>query len=105
MNDHVDEFKSVLQKIKFLCAETISKKDIDIAFLIFLRGSDTQKNCHNANPHRAINIRTVDLIAGAIMNTVKDLKKGVTLLKIDSSSTIIAKNVFISLKIMLSASG
>jgi len=63
MNDHIDEFESIRQKIEFHSAEPMSKKDVNVAFLISLGDSDTWKNYRNSNLHRAVNMRTVDLIA------------------------------------------
>src|SRR5436190_13916008 len=67
MKDHIHEFESIRQKIEFHSAETMSKKDVNVAFLISLGDSDTWKNYRNANLHRAINMRTVDLIAEVTM--------------------------------------
>ena len=63
MKDHIDEFESIRQKIEFHSSEPMSMKDINIAFLISLGDSDTWKNYRNSNLHRAVNMKTVDLIA------------------------------------------
>src|SRR5205814_8963877 len=173
MKDHIDEFESIRQKIEFHSSEPMLMKDINIAFLISLGDSDTWKNYRNSNLHRAVNMKTVDLIAEVTIiddssnsavssssisppfegperalphrfpllievdinvalivvpiaaadvetaivveglsertsiqkNIVKDVKNGVTSLKIVPSNAIIARNVAISLTITSSSSG
>ncbi len=63
MKEHIDEFESIRQQIEFHSAEPMSAKDINVAFLISLGDSETWKNYRNANLHRTVNMRTVDLIA------------------------------------------
>jgi len=63
MKDHIDEFESIRQQIEFHSTEPMPAKDVNVAFLISLGDSETWKNYRNANLHRTITMRTVDLIA------------------------------------------
>jgi hypothetical protein len=63
MKDHVDEFESIRQQLEFHSGSVMSQSDVNVAFLISLGESDDWKNYRNSNLHRAITMRTVDLIA------------------------------------------
>jgi gag-polypeptide of LTR copia-type len=63
MKDHVDEFESIRQRLEFHSGSVMSQSDVNVAFLISLGESEAWKNYRNSNLHRAITMRTVDLIA------------------------------------------
>ena len=63
MKEHIDIFESIRQQIEFRSAEPMPAKDINVAFLISLRDSETWKNYRNTNLHRTVTMRTVDLIS------------------------------------------
>jgi hypothetical protein len=62
IRDHVDEFERIQREIEFH-SEAMSPTDVNIAFLISLGDSETWKNYRNSNLHRAINMKTADLLA------------------------------------------
>ena len=63
MRDHINQFESIRRAIEFHSAQSMSKEDVNVALLISLGDSDTWKNYGNANLYRAIDMKTVDLIA------------------------------------------
>ena len=63
MKEHIDIFESIRQQIEFRSTEPMPAKDINVAFLISLRDSETWKNYRNTNLHRTVTMRTVDLIS------------------------------------------
>ena len=58
MKDHIDQFESIRRAIEFHSAQSMSKKDVNVALLISLSDSDAWKNYRNSNLHHAITMRT-----------------------------------------------
>lgn len=62
IQDHIDEFERIQREIEFH-SEAMAQSDVNIAFLISLGDSEVWKNYRNSNIHRAISMKTADLLA------------------------------------------
>jgi hypothetical protein len=62
MRNHIDEFENIIREIEFHSAP-IPSTDANVAFLVSLGDTETWKNYRNSNIHRAITMKTTDLLA------------------------------------------
>src|SRR5437762_8760093 len=62
MRNHIDEFENIIREIEFHSAP-MPLTDANVAFLVSLGDTETWKNYRNSNLHRAISMKTTDLLA------------------------------------------
>ena len=62
MKNHIDEFENIIREIEFHSVP-IPPTDANVAFLVSLGDTETWKNYRNSNIHRAISMKTTDLLA------------------------------------------
>ena len=62
MRNHIDEFENIIREIEFHSAP-MPPTDANVAFLVSLGDTEMWKNYRNSNIHRAITMKTTDLLA------------------------------------------
>src|SRR5204863_5445781 len=66
MRNHIDEFENIIREIEFHSAP-MPPTDANVTFLVSLGDTEMWKNYRNSNIHRAISMKTTDLLVNVTL--------------------------------------